>query len=219
VIKRILKSRFVVFLVTYIIKSYIWLLSKTCNIQIDKNSKGYKHIIDRNQAIICFWHGRILMFPRFLSNIEWDYTAVISAHGDGEFVSSLVESYGYETIRGSSRRDSVTAMRGIIKALSSKTTLCITPDGPKGPRFKVKGSISNLAVKYNIPLVPMSFSTNRGKVFSTWDRFLLPYPFSKIKIDIGEPINLDKPDDEIIEKAMLEQMKKLDAELNLKVDY
>ncbi len=147
------------------------------------------------------------------------FTAVISSHGDGEFLSHAIESYGHPTIRGSSRKDSTNAMRGIIAAIKSGISICLTPDGPRGPRFKIKGNLTNLAVKYKLPIIPVCYSASRAKVLSTWDRFIIPYPFSKIIIELGDPVNLKKPDDAFLEEVMNSQMKQLDEIMNLRVEY
>ncbi len=147
------------------------------------------------------------------------FAAVISAHGDGEFLSRAVESYGHKAIRGSSRKNSLNAMRGIISSLKSNLSVCITPDGPKGPRFKIKGNISNLAAKFKIPIIPICYSSSHAKVLDTWDKFIIPYPFSTIMIEIEDPIYLSKADDQMVESIMNTQMQNLDKKMNLKVEY
>jgi lysophospholipid acyltransferase (LPLAT)-like uncharacterized protein len=76
--------------------------------------------------------------------------------------------------------------------LKSGAALCITPDGPRGPRFKVGGQVASIAKISKAPIVPTSYGISRRKVFGSWDRFILPLPFSKIEFYLGDPIYIDK---------------------------
>jgi hypothetical protein len=150
------------------------------------------------------------------------FSAVISSHGDGEYLNKVLISYGHQTIRGSSRKNNIQALTGIIKLLRQGVSVGITPDGPKGPRFKVKGAIAKLAAKFNIPVIPISYSASHAVVLKTWDRFVLPIPLiSHIIIDVGAPVYFSKNEKNgnlKIEKRMLAQMLQLDKEVGLRTD-
>jgi len=218
VFKRILKSRAFVILAVAIIKVYVQILFWTCRVSV-RIAPESKKIIDKKQlCFLSYWHSRILLFPKYMTTLG-KFSAVISAHGDGEFLSHAIASYGHKTIRGSSRKQSTNAMRGIISTLRSGISVAITPDGPRGPRFKIKGNITTLAAKFKTPIIPICYSTSNATILNSWDRFIIPMPFSRVQIEIGDPIYFNESDDSLLEMRMMEQVTALDKELNLTVDY
>ncbi len=112
-------------------------------------------------------------------------------------------------------------MRNILKQINDGKSLAITPDGPKGPRFKIKGSVVQIGKKYGLPIIPAAYSASKAIVFKSWDRFILPIPFfSKIEINIGAPFYPKGLDNDVsLESIMLKQVKAIDDSLNLKIDY
>lgn len=152
------------------------------------------------------------------------FAAVISAHKDGEALNYIVCSYGHKGIRGSSRKQSVNAMIGLMKTIKEGVSVFVTPDGPMGPRFKVKGNMPELSYRYKIPIIPSCYSASNAIVLKTWDRFIIPVPFfSKIIIDISQPIHIfsehKNSGNMIVQKEMLMQTKMIDKALGLKIDY
>ena len=87
----------------------------------------------------------------------------------------------------------------------------IIPDGPQGPRFKIQSGVITLAKKTGYPIIPMSYSANRIKIFNSWDRFMLPFPFSTCRIIYGRPIFISKDADQVEEEKYLTD---LEEELN-----
>lgn len=220
--KKFLRNKLAIILVVRIAKLYVWLLFKLCRLEVRMHPEAREIIDQKHTALFCYWHGRILVFPKFMTGLG-KFGAVISAHGDGEFISQAIISYGHKTTRGSSRKNSIQALMGIIRLIKQRVSVGITPDGPKGPRFKIKGAIGELALKYDLPVVPMTYSASNAAIVNSWDRFILPIPIrSRIIIEIGKPIKVGKASanpNKIIEKAMLKQTMILDKELKLLVDY
>lgn len=169
--------------------------------------------------ILPCWHSRFMMF---LPIKEFgSFHAVTSAHNDGNYLQMALDHYGHKAIRGSSRRKATDAVRGILSIGRDKTRLVITPDGPLGPRFKIKGSVFKIAQKMDLPLLPFTYSATHAIVLKTWDRFIIPIPFiSKIVMVWGPEI---KPSSiksvEELEEVMLSETKAVDKMCNLKVDY
>lgn len=218
-IKRILKSRFFHFVLMQIIRIYVFILFHTCKIDVKFDKEAEKFIRNNKQSIFVYWHSRILLFPKFLTPFG-KFAAVISTHGDAQVLATMIENYGHKTVRGSSGKQSVQAMRGILELIKSKITFAITPDGPRGPRFKIKGAVTTLAAKFKLPVIPMCYSASNGIILRSWDRFVIPKPFiSKIIIEVGKPVYFNEPDDRKLENIMFNQAKMLDKEMNLKVDY
>lgn len=146
-----------------------------------------KDILASKRFLFAFWHSRLLL-PCYLHQ-HLGAVVLVSQSNDGEIISRILYRQGQRTIRGSSTRGGLRALAAMIKYLK-ETHLpgAVTPDGPQGPRFKVKPGIIALARKTGYPIVPMSYSASKIKVFASWDRFILPYPFSACRIIYGEPV-------------------------------
>ncbi len=149
-------------------------------------------------AIGAFWHGRLLMMP-CLEKLYKDHrrkmSFLVSSHRDGQIIGKAVERFGHRAILGSSTRRGFSAFQQMIKAQKDGYDVIVVPDGPKGPRQEVQIGIMQLAKLTGSPIVPVSFSASRRRIFNTWDRFLLPYPFSKGVFIWGEPVYVDADGD------------------------
>jgi len=152
---------------------------------------GYpESCLARGERVICaFWHGRLLMMP--FAYPGQPVVILISHHRDGEYISRIATALGFQVIRGSATRGGVRALRQIIRALKEGLNLVITPDGPKGPRAKVKSGVIEIARLTGAPIVPVSFSAVRRRFLGSWDAFLLPLPFSRAVYIWGEPIYVE----------------------------
>jgi lysophospholipid acyltransferase (LPLAT)-like uncharacterized protein len=114
---------------------------------------------------------------------------LISPSVDGEGPALLAELYDATVIRGSSTYTGTRAIRQMAKLIKQQgISPLITPDGPRGPRFKFKGGAATVAQLCEIPVVPLAFAARPARVFRTWDKFVLPAPFARIVIMIGEPV-------------------------------
>jgi hypothetical protein len=156
-------------------------------------------------AIGAFWHGRLLMMPVMYRVTGRKLSFLVSPHRDGQVIGKVAERFGYNAILGSSTRRGVSALRQMVKVLEEGQDLAIVPDGPRGPRFQVQMGVIELAKLTKRPIVPLSFSASKKKTFQTWDRFVLPYPFSKGVFIWGEPVTIDPKGDEahLEEKRLL----------------
>jgi lysophospholipid acyltransferase (LPLAT)-like uncharacterized protein len=128
--------------------------------------------------ILAFWHGRLLMTP-----CVWRkgvaIRMLISQHSDGQFISSTIRHFGIDTITGSSSRGGSSAMRAIIKALQTGTCVGFTPDGPRGPRMRASAGVVQAARLAGAPILPCAFAVRRRRALSSWDRFILAFPFTR----------------------------------------
>ncbi len=171
-------------------KSFIDLLFWTTQIE----SVGYdniRSIISSRKFIFAFWHSRILLLSYIYKG--WDAAILVSQSKDGEIIARVLQRQGHETIRGSSSRGGIRALARQIKCLKEKNRLgVVIPDGPQGPRFKAQPGVITLAKKTGYPIVPITYSAKKIKVFSSWDRFILPYPFTKCRVVYGDPLYVPK---------------------------
>jgi len=114
--------------------------------------------------IVCFWHGRLLMMP--FAKKGGGGKVLISRHRDGEFIARIIRFFNLGSIRGSYRKEgSVSSLRTILQDLKRNIDVAITPDGPKGPRYKVKHGIIELAKLSGKAIVPVSYGASKKKLF------------------------------------------------------
>lgn len=119
------------------------------------------------------------------------FSPLISQSRDGELIAFLSARLGLEPVRGSSSKGAVAAQRQLTRLLESGRCPAYTVDGPRGPRFRVKGGIIGLSATEGIPALPMAAIADRHWEFSSWDRFRLPKPFSRIAVIYGPALTVD----------------------------
>jgi lysophospholipid acyltransferase (LPLAT)-like uncharacterized protein len=147
----------------------------------------HKQIAKEKGVIYTLWHGRLLPLTYF--HRSQNIATLISQSSDGEYIARVVERWGYTAVRGSSSRGGGAALREMVKLARTKRSLAITPDGPRGPRQKLKPGVLTLAQLTGLPMIPMSASATRAWwVDARWDLFLVPQPLSKVFIRYAEPV-------------------------------
>lgn len=153
------------------------------------NFDGYRRTLDGGgHIILAFWHGRLMMMP--YSYPGKGITILVSQSRDGGLVADTVKNFGIESVRGSSTRGWFAGIKGLLKSIQSGRDVAITPDGPKGPKMKAQMGVIQIARATGLPIIPMSFGASKKKVFSSWDSFIMPYPFSKGVFICGEPVRV-----------------------------
>jgi len=131
---------------------------------------------------------------------------LISHHHDGQLISRTVGHFGILTIPGSTNRGGIKALKKIVDFLKDGNVIGVTPDGPRGPCHSVSEGTVAMAKLAKVDILPVTFSTSRRKIFSTWDKFFLALPFSKGVIAWGPPIQGDLEKEELKEKICLALM-------------
>lgn len=137
-------------------------------------------------AIYVCWHGRLL--PCAYRYRHCGFATLITRNRDGDYITDMIERWGYRVVRGSSSRGGSSALREFIRLLRAGQSVAITPDGPRGPRQKMKLGPVQAARAAGVPIVPVTASAEAGWYFGGWDRFLVPRPFTRIAFAIGEPL-------------------------------
>ncbi|GAC1333539.1 MAG: hypothetical protein NVSMB26_14800 [Beijerinckiaceae bacterium] len=142
-----------------------------------------------------YWHQHQLFCIRHLAALRGDGVRLgflISPSVDGELAAMLVRRLGGEVIRGSSSHTGARALRDYYQALAKDNiSPVITPDGPRGPRWKFKPGALMLAQMSQRPIVPMAYAASHAWKIQ-WDRFVIPMPFARIVIAVGEPVYIGK---------------------------
>ncbi len=152
------------------------------------------YIKNNKPFLTCFWHGRLVMLCYAWPSKIRPFHMLISHHHDGKLISETVGHFGIKTVAGSTNRGGTKALKQIVDFLKEGNVIGITPDGPRGPCHSVSEGTVAIAKLAKVDVLPVTFSTSRNKVFSSWDKFFLALPFSKGIIAWAPPIrgNLDK---------------------------
>jgi len=145
-----------------------------------------------------------------------EVAVLISHHRDGALVAETVARFGVGVVRGSSGHGGLSALRAMLRALERGVSICITPDGPRGPRMRVSDGIVGVAQRSGRAIVPAAYAASRRLVFGKWDRFLVPLPFSGGVFLWGRPISVPREADaaalEGARLALEEALNRLTAE-------
>ncbi|HEY1769117.1 MAG TPA: lysophospholipid acyltransferase family protein [Chthoniobacterales bacterium] len=164
----------------------VW--AKTLRFEIDDRA-GVIGTPPNERYIGALWHNRLLLLPfvvrRFLPQRQG--AALISTSRDGALLADLVERFGFEVVRGSSSRKGATAIRQLAEVIASGRDVVITPDGPRGPAYKLGQGIIFLAQQSGAAVVPINFEFSSCWRLRSWDRFILPKPFSKVRVTFAAP--------------------------------
>lgn len=208
--KKFLKSKFGQSLAGFLVALAIKGIRLTCKVTYH-NTPNF----EGDAVIFAGWHGRLIMLPYMAKK---PLNALISEHSDGVVISKTASCFGIDTIAGSSTRGGVRALKMIVKALRSGTHVFITPDGPKGPRHEAKVGVLESARMSGAVVVPMSFSASSFWQMKSWDSFIIPKPFSRIKvvygdvIDVKEALEKDSKEDVLshIQSALIRVEEKAD---------
>ncbi len=146
-------------------------------------------ISPNEQFIWAIWHNRVMLFPtvmrRFAARREG--AALISASRDGAFLADFVARYGYTAVRGSSSKKGASAMRQLAEVMANGADVAITPDGPRGPAYELGSGIVYLAQNSAAAVVPLNLEYSSCWRLTSWDRFILPKPFSIVRVIYGMP--------------------------------
>lgn len=169
-----------------------------------------KQLRDGHKVILAFWHNRQIGLIRVADELR-PVKVLISRHGDGEIIARIVARFGIGSVRGSSTRGGKAAVRQLVSA-SRQSHLAITPDGPVGPRYQAKQGVALVAALTGLPITWISWSTDRAWRFKSWDRFILPKPFARIRYRVEGTVEIDRnAGAEEIEAGRLEIESRLNA--------
>ncbi len=136
-------------------------------------------------VIFVFWHGQLL--PLVHVHRHEGIVVLVSEHGDGETIARIIERNGFGSVRGSSTRGGSGGLRGLVRSARAGRDLAITPDGPRGPRGVFKPGALAAAQMTGLPVVPLAVAASRAWRFDSWDRFMVPRPFSRVRVGYLPP--------------------------------
>ena len=197
------------YVIPYLLYGVVYLWCATLRMK-NLNSKTEDKIKSlTGPYILTLWHGRIFYLFYYLRNRP-DYFLLISPSADGDLLAKLARLMGYSVIRGSTFKKAVPAARSLIRVLRDGQRIIIIADGSRGPRCVAQSGSLQLAAITKLPLFPMTFSAKNKVALNTWDKFILPLPFTRCSINFGSPIYLtSRTSEELVEEKRLELETKL----------
>jgi lysophospholipid acyltransferase (LPLAT)-like uncharacterized protein len=182
---------FVYRLAVWITSALLELIWRTGRIRILGGERFAGLMREHGAVIPVFWHQHLLICARFMvagriPGLKPGF--MISPSVDGQAPTMLAMLYGAHVVRGSGSYTGVRALRGVHQAIVNDCiSPAITPDGPRGPRFVMKPGAIFTAQLTGKPVVPIAYAARPAKLLRTWDKFVIPTPFARICIAIGEP--------------------------------
>jgi lysophospholipid acyltransferase (LPLAT)-like uncharacterized protein len=190
------------------------LWARTLRLQVE-DPNGVVAFVRNRPVIFAIWHNRLLMLPRIFDPCfpTRQSFGLISASGDGDLIAIFIERSGYGTIRGSSSRKGVIALRQLVETLASGGNVLVTPDGPRGPVYQASQGVVFLAQKSGAPVVPIHMEYSSSWRLKSWDRFVVPRPFATLRAIFGAPIQV--PPIENAEQFEAERLRLQNAMMSL----
>lgn len=181
---------------------------------------GQEHLdallVDPRAVILSFWHNRVFLsgpfvYQRLLSE-GLQLTLLASQSRDGELVTKVCERWGVHTVRGSASRGGLQAMRAIHRAIKRQgSSPIMIPDGPRGPLYYFKPGVVILAQMSQAPILPYGIAARSYWTLKSWDRIVIPKPFTQVAVVIGEPQQVAR---QLNEDELEAERQRLEALLN-----
>ncbi len=141
-------------------------------------------------TIYALWHNRVFAVAPVWRRLCGHRRAVAltSASRDGAALTAAVGVLGIGTVRGSSSRRGAAALVALRRAILAGSDVCLTPDGPRGPRYELQGGIIKLAQATGAPIIPMHMVFSHCWRLKSWDRMVIPRPFSRVRVTFDEAL-------------------------------
>ncbi len=180
-----------------VFKTYMQMLKKTTQLSIN-GEQHLQALLDNEKAFIpCYWHQQNLGCALYLLRLVPKGLRagfLVSPSRDGDIPAQLFDQWGAKVIRGSSSRTGAQALRDLYLIIAKDgISPANTPDGPRGPIFEFKIGPIMLAQMTGVPIVPMAYAAERAWYSRrSWDNFMLPKPYSKLAIEVGQPLYIEK---------------------------
>jgi lysophospholipid acyltransferase (LPLAT)-like uncharacterized protein len=203
-----LRQRIVLRLIIWAGYWFIRLIGPTLRVCISYED-GAQQRLDQRPLIGSFWHSCLIPATFICRNLG---VRVMSSNSyDGEYMGRIIHKFGFVAVKGSSSRNAVRALLGLRRALEAGWTVAFTLDGPRGPRHKVKPGPVALARSSGVPLTMFHAAVDKAWVLNTWDRLMIPMPFSRVLLRFGKLIPVPRA-------ATDEEVDRYTAELQASLD-
>jgi lysophospholipid acyltransferase (LPLAT)-like uncharacterized protein len=181
------------------------------------NAEAYEQFHRRGLPVVfALWHGRLL--PPTYRHRHKEIVTLASRSGDGEYITRVLHHWGFDVVRGSSSRGGDTALRELIRKVRSGKSVAITADGPRGPREQMKHGVLQIAQITGAPLVAVGSAASRSWRLNSWDSFMVPKPFSKLRVVYGDAVFIPRDVKAEGLPALAHQLERVMAQLTLEAE-
>jgi lysophospholipid acyltransferase (LPLAT)-like uncharacterized protein len=150
--------------------------------------------LDTRPMVLAFWHNCIFPATYVWRNLQ--IRVMSSDSFDGEWTGRIIRKFGFVKVRGSSSRGAVRALLGMRRELEQGWAVAFTIDGPRGPRFVAKPGPVLLARATGTPMVAFHIAVDRAWILNTWDRSMIPKPFSRALMRVSRGITVPADSDD-----------------------
>ena len=187
----------------WLIDALIRLLARSWRLEVVEGAAVLDGVLGAGQPVIfCFWHNRIVpaagLLLRRIAPAGMDVTLLSSPSRDGELSTRFMRRHGARVVRGSSSRGGARALRRILRVVRRHgSSPIVIPDGPKGPAYRFKTGVLGMSQMTGAPILLLGFAAERAWTVGTWDRMILPKPFSRVAVSVAlaDPVPRGLPED------------------------
>ena len=170
----------------YFFRLLSFVLFSTCRVE-HHGYHNFSKLTDSGKPfIVAFWHYAVIYVVHQAKRLP--YVAMVSASKDGEYIARILQSKGYTTVRGSRNTGGIGALKGLIRHIRKGKIGVLVADGSQGPARKAQPGSVLLASRTGVPVLPAGWAASNYWTFRSWDKTVLPKPFSRIAIMYGEPL-------------------------------
>lgn len=183
----------------------IFLYLRTVRLVVIGEKELLDHLDSGRKAIIALWHQRLFCALRYARIISpYRPSAIISQSRDGDLIARIAELFNIRPIRGSSSRGGKEALKAIVADLAVHRLAIHALDGPRGPRWYIKPGLVVMAKLSQAAIYPVYISVHRAWALNSWDRLLIPKPFSRMIIFCDRPFTVHRDPLRDVESMRLE---------------
>ncbi len=149
----------------------------------------FYNLHSKENVIFLIWHNRLLFCPLLFSKrIQESTYAMISPSRDGQYISDMIAQFNVKSIRGSSSKKGGKVLLQAIKLVQEGYNLAITPDGPRGPIYKMSPGAIQIASITGKPIIPLAIVSSNYWELKSWDKFQIPKPWGRLALFVGDKI-------------------------------
>ncbi len=194
------RERILLQLITWMGVLVIRLIGPTLRVAVSFEEGGPSKL-EEKPIVLTFWHNCI--FPAIYIWRDLKIRVMSSDSFDGEWTGRIIRKFGFVKVRGSTSRGAVRALLGMRREVEQGWTVAFTIDGPRGPRYVAKPGPVLLSRTTGAPMVAFHIALENPWVLKTWDRCMIPKPFSRALLRVSEKISVpDNADDRQREKSL-----------------
>lgn len=176
----------------FFLRTYLPLL----RLKVIGKETAYDQIKEHGRIIVPVWHQRLFPALAYIRKFrEVRPIVMISQSRDGEFIADIAQRLGFVPVRGSSSRGGAEALKTIVRKLEENPAVGHIVDGPRGPKGKVKPGLIRMAQLSGAVILPLIVSADKAWIAGSWDRFLIPKPFSRVTVRWEEPFSVPRKAD------------------------